>query len=1317
MAKRFLGDRAREIVEEVSGLLGQAAQPVNQITEDASAGTAGLLRNVFPAPQRMFDPADKAYKPFLEPFGQTPGGRYLEMGPDGPKDITGEYPSSAQLGVGPDGKPKFQVAPTQATSIPDPKGPGRKIKTNLAKKKTGWQWTQAPEGYDPNPDGGFPIVSVNDGKDHYYTLNTDFPEGVELARYPNESSEPRLKPTRKGHVSLGDKVGEIEMRGKKHPVYNNISIRQAAPVAMAGLLGVGMSEESEASILGPLSKLGAGRQDLLGMAKKMANEGEDGIDIRSRTGWELGADGQWRTELPNTETKLNIPEIEEGRQYYAGTIADIVDDPELLSQYEKGGRKPTVRDMDGEIEEYGSRGTYGPLGDIEFVVDGNMPADQGFHKEGHLGSNGEWQPEVIVISGKSSPAEQRATVLHELQHAIQDREGFASGGAARNFQEEERIRDVFYKGVGLTPAGSKRLQELEAKSNEAGQASMSIKELNELERLKVEKQIADRFNADTVGEAGARSPYGMYRGLMGEVEARNVETRDRMSPDFLKQTPLEFSEDVFEPRSQQIFRAGSDDELFNELAVLDLPNFRSDASSLSDAAGVAGLLGAGYMASDYGIDQSPQDRVNQIVDRFGITERDKEIAQSGVGYIEGVDPGIRKTYEGYLGEMLGGGREDYRRARNLSAVVDFTPVGVLTALTDYEDAKQSGDTLGMVINGTATLMAAIPAVGPGLKNSIKKLAKKGDDFDVGSMASEIDGLLTKVGREGVGKSGERVATTGQYIGGPAGVDTPEKVEAMIASYINDVELGQAGADWYQDSSNWIDQVSPPGQRQGVADAIGVTSQGTNVDSNLGFAIKGINQKAAGLPVATGRFPGNQSPLIEDALSGERSRLGPKRQPFADNLSVSWNPEQADTAVNDIWQGRAFGYTHPDGKPWDAGFSPQQHAFMDENMLVIQDRLNQMKLGGRTDWDNLNTQAAAWSGAKIRAGDIVGEDAATHYGDFADKYAVNATYEQAPGAGTGQLEGLLGLPYDKRQEFEDVASWMSSKGIDDLYSSGGLLAEPTETMVGAYTPQSTGILEINPGKVARPLVQSSGGEIIPTEARLLDIGESSRAYIDVQNAGAYHRVIPDSQTKVSERTGITVDLDQSPKPEKMAELSALAENYGFFAVDTGKGVNFISDIYTPIGAERTGSSLGKELKGDLGKEIQELTGAPFSRAKIQTGYEDYESAWQAGEGSGAATKQFLDKLDENPTFALNVEPALQRKALANISRDDAMNLPQREDVRTARKILIEKGISGLRLALENKALLPATVMGVLSPAVISQMKSDDAQTSGGLLTGI
>jgi len=387
-------------------------------------------------------------------------------------------------------------------------------------------------------------------------------------------------------ISAGSAVKVVKLSRSpsaqvKDPSSRNLLAGGTSVALGTGLLGA--SEESDASIVGSLSKLGAGRQDLLGMAKKMSNEGMDRARIWQRTGWELGTDGQWKTELPNTKTKINIPQIEEGRQYYTGTIADIVDDPELLSQYEKGGRKPTVRDMDGEIEEYRSRGTYGPLGDIEFIVDRNMPADQGFHKEGHFNSNEEWSPEMIVISGKSSPAEQRATVLHELQHAIQDREGFASGGSARSFEKEERIRDAFYDGVGLTPAGSKRLQELEAKSNEVGQGSMSIKELNELERLKVEKQIADRFNAETVGEAGARSPYGMYRSLMGEVEARNVEYRDQTFADLgLRDTSPYYSEDAFEPTSQQIFRAGSDDELTNELALLDLPNFRSDASSLDD---------------------------------------------------------------------------------------------------------------------------------------------------------------------------------------------------------------------------------------------------------------------------------------------------------------------------------------------------------------------------------------------------------------------------------------------------------------------------------------------------------------------------------------------------------------------------------------------------------------------------------------------------------------------------------------------------------------------------------------------------------------
>jgi len=215
----------------------------------ALASPSGLLRNVFPAPQRMFDPNSKDFKPFLSEFEQQPGGRYLEMGENGPVDITGQYPASANISVGPDGKPKFQVAGEQRSGTPP--NEGRKIKTNLFKKKAGWKWSQVPEGYDPEPAGNFPIVSVQDGKNHYYTVDAQFPDGVDLARYEKSASEPRLRPTRKGSVELGEQIGEIDVRGKKHPVYGSAVIRQAAPVATAGLLGAGVlgSEDADAAPL------------------------------------------------------------------------------------------------------------------------------------------------------------------------------------------------------------------------------------------------------------------------------------------------------------------------------------------------------------------------------------------------------------------------------------------------------------------------------------------------------------------------------------------------------------------------------------------------------------------------------------------------------------------------------------------------------------------------------------------------------------------------------------------------------------------------------------------------------------------------------------------------------------------------------------------------------------------------------------------------------------------------------------------------------------------------------------------------------------
>lgn len=191
-------------------------------------------RTVMPAPQRFFDPEDKDFKPFLGDMGEQPGGRYIELGAEPRKEITGEFPEKAFIGVTPQGKPVMEVS--QDLLEGETRTDGRKIKTNLFKKKAGWKWTQVPEGFDPEPDGSFPIVSVEDGKQHYYALQTEFPEGVELTRYETKKSEPRLRPTKKGNVHLGKKVGEISVRGKKHPVYDKIEVYGLVGASTAAMM-------------------------------------------------------------------------------------------------------------------------------------------------------------------------------------------------------------------------------------------------------------------------------------------------------------------------------------------------------------------------------------------------------------------------------------------------------------------------------------------------------------------------------------------------------------------------------------------------------------------------------------------------------------------------------------------------------------------------------------------------------------------------------------------------------------------------------------------------------------------------------------------------------------------------------------------------------------------------------------------------------------------------------------------------------------------------------------------------------------------------
>lgn len=240
-------------------------------------------RGVMPAPQRMFgDVARKGtgeikydklgnplpnpnYNPVTEGFDFTKGGRYLEFGPEGKQDITGQTRQAAVIKIKPDGNAAMMVSPETAEAPMKKQVKGTSVvKTNLVKKKTHqgtkqWEWKKKPD-FEVGDTDTSSIVSVEGRKDgkskHYYALEAEYPNTLTMERYPDKESEPKLRPTKnQGVIELGEKVGEITMGSGKnlrvHPIYKKIRVLGNAGLTIAGgaLAALGLADQAQAGDL------------------------------------------------------------------------------------------------------------------------------------------------------------------------------------------------------------------------------------------------------------------------------------------------------------------------------------------------------------------------------------------------------------------------------------------------------------------------------------------------------------------------------------------------------------------------------------------------------------------------------------------------------------------------------------------------------------------------------------------------------------------------------------------------------------------------------------------------------------------------------------------------------------------------------------------------------------------------------------------------------------------------------------------------------------------------------------------------------------
>jgi len=254
-------------------------------------------------------------------------------------------------------------------------------------------------------------------------------------------------------------------------------------------------------------------KDALARAQEMETEGVDPSRIWSETGWGRGADGEWRFEIDDSGARVADPLPAQG------AVEDVVDHPDLIAAY------PDIGRTDFAGESYGRK--------MQGSWSGN-PVDA---------------DDVAMFSLSPRARDKRSTSLHELQHGVQNVEGFGKGGNTLGLSPGTPAWDLYQKRVEaiLTPKPFDDFAS-EAGFDDFGQARQAYEEY--VQNIETMRRKGLPQHLDRAAQESAMSD--AYRLSAGEVEARNVQTRRDYTPEQRRASPPWETEDV--PRDQQIVR-------------------------------------------------------------------------------------------------------------------------------------------------------------------------------------------------------------------------------------------------------------------------------------------------------------------------------------------------------------------------------------------------------------------------------------------------------------------------------------------------------------------------------------------------------------------------------------------------------------------------------------------------------------------------------------------------------------------------------------------------------------------------------------------
>jgi len=255
-----------------------------------------------------------------------------------------------------------------------------------------------------------------------------------------------------------------------------------------------------------------------------------------------GVDGLERFEIADDMAKFNVPV-----KQWLGKNADgewmAPNFGEAYTKLPNNADGPArLRDV---LDHSGLYENYPELGDIGV----------GLTREG-TSQKGMFDPtkNIIGINETLSPLDAKSTLLHEIQHAIQEKEGFARGGNpkdAADFVGDELLKaSKKIRQLESNPALYEERKALDKAFSDVLDGKMTNEQFDQLfaqSKLNDEYSQLQKFrsNAPMDGDAA-------YRRLAGEAEARNVQSRMNMTP--AERQKIKWTDTLDVPVDQQIIR-------------------------------------------------------------------------------------------------------------------------------------------------------------------------------------------------------------------------------------------------------------------------------------------------------------------------------------------------------------------------------------------------------------------------------------------------------------------------------------------------------------------------------------------------------------------------------------------------------------------------------------------------------------------------------------------------------------------------------------------------------------------------------------------